>query len=159
MKEGKRTLVTETGAGQWGTALTHAARLMGLNCVVFWVRSVYDWKLDRLTFMQLLGATVHASPSKETEIGRMTLSKDANNNGSLGLAVSEGLEYAEKHEGTVYCLGSVLNYVLLHQSIIGLEAMKQFKIAADISLVVGLCPLSTNMPMLIPRFPSSGQAD
>jgi len=137
-KEGKHTLATETGAGQWGTALTHAARLMGLNCVVFWVRSVYNWKLDRRTFMHLLGATVHASPSKETQIGRKMLRKDANHHGSLGIAVSEGLEYTEKHEGTVYSLGSVLNHVLMHQSIIGLETIKQFEIADDKpDLIVG----------------------
>jgi len=130
-KEGKHTLATETGAGQWGTALTHAARLMGLDCVVFWVRSVYNWKVDRRTFMHLLGATVHASPSKETEIGRKLLSKDANHHGSLGIAVSEGLEYTEKHEGTVYSLGSVLNHVLMHQSIIGLETIKQFETVDD----------------------------
>jgi len=131
VKEGIHTLATETGAGQWGTALTHAARLMGLNCVVFWVRSVYNWKVDRRTFMHLLGATVHASPSKETAIGKKMLSKDAEHHGSLGIAVSEGLEYTEKHEGTVYSLGSVLNHVLMHQSIIGLEAIKQFEIADD----------------------------
>jgi len=137
-KDGKHTLATETGAGQWGTALTHAARLMGLNCVVFWVRSVFKWKVDRRTFMQLLGATVHASPSKETAIGRKMLSKDANHHGSLGIAVSEGLEYTEKHEGTVYSLGSVLNHVLLHQSIIGLETIKQFEIVDDKpDLIVG----------------------
>jgi tryptophan synthase beta chain len=130
-KEGKHTLVTETGAGQWGTALTHAARLMGLECIVFWVRSVYNWKSDRLTFMNLLGAKVHASPSKETEIGRKLLAKDANHHGSLGIAVSEGLEYTDKHDGTVYCLGSVLNHVLIQQSIIGLETIKQFEIADD----------------------------
>jgi len=137
-KEGKRTLVTETGAGQWGTALTHAARLMGLNCVVFWVRSVYDWKSDRRTFMHLLGATVYASPSKETETGRRLLRKDANHHGSLGIAVSEGLEYAEKHADSVYSLGSVLNHVLMQQSIIGLETIKQFEIADDKpDLIVG----------------------
>jgi len=137
-KEGKRTLVTETGAGQWGTALTHAARLMGLNCIVFWVRSVYDWKSDRRTFMHLLGATVHASPSKETETGRQLLKKDANHHGSLGIAVSEGLEYAEKHADSVYSLGSVLNHVLMQQSIIGLETIKQFEIADDKpDLIVG----------------------
>jgi tryptophan synthase beta chain len=137
-KEGKHTLVTETGAGQWGTALTHAARLMGLDCVVFWVRSVYNWKADRLTFMKLLGAEVYASPSKITETGRQLLKKDAEHHGSLGIAVSEGLEYAEHHEGTVYGLGSVLNHVLIQQSIIGLETIKQFKLADDEpDLIVG----------------------
>jgi tryptophan synthase beta chain len=130
-KEGKKALVTETGAGQWGTALSHAARLMGLDCTVFWVRSVYNWKADRLTLMNLLGATVHASPSKETEFGKKLLKTDPNHHGSLGIAVSEGLEYADTHEDAVYSLGSVLNHVLIHQSIIGLETIKQFKLADD----------------------------
>lgn len=130
-KEGKDTLVTETGAGQWGTALSYAARLLDLECVVFWVRSVYDWKIDRRTLMKLFGATVHASPSKETEIGRKIFAENPKHPGSLGIAVSEGLEYTEKHEGSVYCLGSVLNHVLIHQSIIGLETIKQFEMVDD----------------------------
>lgn len=130
-KEGKTTLVTETGAGQWGSALSYAASLMELECVVFWVRAVYGWKTDRRTFMELLGATVHASPSKETKVGSQLLARDSSHQGSLGIAVSEGLEYASKHEGSVYCLGSVLNHVLIHQSIIGLETIEQFKLADD----------------------------
>ena len=130
-KEGKDTLVTETGAGQWGTALSYAARLLDLECIVFWVRSVYDWKVDRRTFIKLFGATVHASPSKETEIGREILARNPEHPGSLGIAVSEGLEYTEKREGRVYCLGSVLNHVLLHQSVIGLETIKQFEMVDD----------------------------
>jgi len=126
MKEGKATLTTETGAGQWGTALSYAARLLGLDCVVFWVKSVYDWKTDRRTLMKLLGAKVYASPSQQTKIGREVLSKNPEHPGSLGIAISEGLEYAETHEDAVYCLGSVLNHVLMHQSIIGLETIKQF---------------------------------
>jgi len=130
-KEGKDTLVTETGAGQWGTALSYAARLLDLECIVFWVRSVYDWKVDRLTLMKIFGATVHPSPSKETEIGREILARNPEHPGSLGIAVSEGLEYTEKREGRVYCLGSVLNHVLLHQSVIGLETIKQFEMVDD----------------------------
>jgi tryptophan synthase beta chain len=130
-KEGKTTLVTETGAGQWGSALSYAASLMGLDCVVFWVRNVYNWKTDRRTLMKLLGAKVHASPSKETKTGRKMLTENPDHPGSLGLAVSEGLEYAEEHDGSVYCLGSVLNHVLIHQSIIGLETIKQFELADD----------------------------
>lgn len=130
-QEGKDILVTETGAGQWGTALSYAARLMDLDCVVFWVRSVYDWKTDRRTLMKLFGATVNASPSEYTKIGRDILSKDPNHPGSLGIAVSEGLEYTEGCEGGVYCLGSVLNHVLMHQTVIGLEAMKQFEMVDD----------------------------
>lgn len=137
-KEGKEVLVTETGAGQWGTALAYAARLADLECVVFWVRSVYDWKADRRTLMQLLGAKVYASPSKQTKMGRETLARDVNHPGSLGIAVSEGLEYTEEHEGSVYCLGSVLNHVLMHQTIIGLEAIKQFEIMDEKpDLIVG----------------------
>ena len=137
-KEGNTVLVTETGAGQWGSALSYAARLMGLDCVVFWVRAVYSWKTDRRTFMKLLGATVHASPSQETKVGRELLAKDAEHQGSLGIAVSEGLEHASVHEDCVYCLGSVLNHVLIHQSIIGLETIEQFKLVDDEpDLVVG----------------------
>ncbi|UCH31476.1 MAG: TrpB-like pyridoxal phosphate-dependent enzyme [Candidatus Bathyarchaeota archaeon] len=137
-EEGKTTLVTETGAGQWGSALSYAAKLMGLSCVVFWVRAVYDWKMDRRTFMRLLGATVHPSPSKKTKIGRELLTKDTKHPGSLGIAVSEGLEYASLNEGCVYSLGSVLNHVLIHQSIIGLETIEQFKLADDTpDLIVG----------------------
>lgn len=137
-QEGKATLVTETGAGQWGSALSYAARLMDLDCVVFWVRAVYDWKTDRKTFMKLLGATVHASPSKETKIGRDLLTKNSQHPGSLGIAVSEGLEYASLHDGNVYCLGSVLNHVLIHQSLIGLETIQQFQLVDDEpDLIVG----------------------
>jgi tryptophan synthase beta chain len=137
-KEGKNTLVTETGAGQWGSALSYAATLMGLDCVIFWVRAVYNWKTDRRTLMKLMGAEVHASPSKETNTGQTLLAQNPNNQGSLGIAVSEGLEYAEHHEGSVYCLGSVLNHVLIHQSIIGLEAIKQFELVDDSpDLIIG----------------------
>jgi tryptophan synthase beta chain len=137
-KEGKTALVTETGAGQWGSALSYAATIMGLDCVIFWVRAVYDWKSDRRTLMKLMGAEVYASPSKETNTGQTLLAKNSNHQGSLGIAVSEGLEYAETHEGSVYCLGSVLNHVLIHQSIIGLETIKQFEIADDSpDLIVG----------------------
>jgi len=137
-KEGKTSLVTETGAGQWGSALAYAATIMGLDCVVFWVRAVYNWKTDRRTLMKLMRAEVYASPSKETNIGQTLLAKNSNHQGSLGIAVSEGLEYAEIHDGSVYCLGSVLNYVLIHQSIIGLEAIKQFELVDDSpDLIVG----------------------
>jgi tryptophan synthase beta chain len=137
-KEGKKTLVTETGAGQWGSALAYSAALLGLDCVVFWVRNVYNWKTDRRTLIKLLGAVVHASPSKETNTGRKLLAQNPNHPGSLGIAVSEGLEYAENHDGSVYCLGSVLNHVLIHQSIIGLETIKQFELVDDSpDLIVG----------------------
>jgi len=127
-EEGRVGVSTETGAGQWGTALAYAASLMDLKCVIFWVRSVYDWKPERRALMQLYGGIVHPSPSRETQVGRELLDKDPDQAGSLGIAVSEGLEYAERNNGFAYCLGSVLNHVLIHQSIIGLETMKQFSL-------------------------------
>ncbi len=137
-KQGKTALVTETGAGQWGSALAYAATLMDLHCVVFWVRAVHNWKTDRRTLMRLLGAEVYASPSRETNVGRKLLAQNPIHSGSLGIAVSEGLEYAEGHEGSVYCLGSVLNHVLIHQSVIGLETIKQFELADDSpDLIIG----------------------
>ncbi len=137
-KEGKKVLVTETGAGQWGTALAYAASLMGLSTVVFWVRAVYNWKVERRALMQMYGAQVHASPSTETSFGNRLLTEDANHPGSLGIAVSEGLEYTDGSTDRVYCLGSVLNHVLIHQSIIGLETIKQFELVDDSpDLVVG----------------------
>ncbi len=137
-KEGKKILVTETGAGQWGTALAYAACLMGLTTVIFWVRAVYDWKPERRGLMQLYGAKVYASPSSETGFGRKLLAQDSKHPGSLGIAVSEGLEYTDLGPDRVYCLGSVLNHVLIHQSIIGLEAIKQFESVDDSpDLVIG----------------------
>jgi len=137
-KEGKQTLVTETGAGQWGTALAYAASLLGLKTAVFWVRAVYDWKTERKLLMQMYGAKVYPSPSDQTAFGRSLVSKDPKHPGSLGIAVSEGLEYTDLSKDRVYCLGSVLNHVLIHQSIIGLEAIQQFKKVDDSpDLVIG----------------------
>jgi len=130
-KEGKKVLVTETGAGQWGTALSFASCMMGLTTVVFWVRAVHDWKADRRALMKMYGAEVHASPSSQTSFGRSLLDKDPKHPGSLAIAVSEGLEYTDGSPDRVYCLGSVLNHVLIHQSIIGLESIKQFELADD----------------------------
>lgn len=138
-KEGKRTVVTETGAGQWGSALAYAARLLGLTSVVFWVRAVYDWKSERRTLMQLYGARVFASPSSETAFGRKLLAQDPKHPGSLGIAVSEGLEYTDLGNDRAYCLGSVLNHVLIHQSIIGLETIEQFKQVSDSPDLVVAC--------------------
>ena len=130
-EEGREGVCTETGAGQWGTALSYASGLMGLKCVVFWVRNVHDWKVDRRTLMKMYGGEVHPSPSKMTETGRSILQTNPDHPGSLGIAISEGLEYAGKNEGFAYCLGSVLNHVLMHQSVIGLEAIKQFNIVGE----------------------------
>lgn len=130
-KEGIENVSTETGAGQWGSALSYASALNGLKCSVFWVRFAHDWKPERRVLMRLYGAEVYASPSKETEYGRKMLVKNPNHPGSLGIAISEGLEYAMNNKKTAYCLGSVLNHVLMHQSIIGLEAIEQFKKVDD----------------------------
>ena len=130
-REGYERLTTETGAGQWGTALAYAASLVGLRTKVYWVRAVYDWKPDRRQFMQLYGAEVHASPSDQTETGRQLLKENPKHPGSLGIAVSEGLEEAEKDDRAIYCLGSVLNHVLLHQTVIGLETKRQFELLGE----------------------------
>ncbi|MBM4466093.1 MAG: TrpB-like pyridoxal phosphate-dependent enzyme [Chloroflexi bacterium] len=138
-QEGYERVTTETGAGQWGTALAYAASLVGLKCTVYWVRAVYDWKHDRRNFMHLLGAEVNASPSPKTDFGRSLYEKDPNHPGSLGIAISEGLEDARRDPKAVYCLGSVLNHVLIHQTIIGLEARKQFEMFDDYPDVMISC--------------------
>ena len=133
---GVKRLVTETGAGQWGAAVAYAAKIFGLEAVVYWVRAAHDRKPERKNFMEKLGAKVFASPSKNTVCGRSLLAGNQNHQGSLGIAISEGLEdaisrkdtaYLPSSESTVYVLGSVLNHVLLHQTIIGLEARRQFE--------------------------------
>jgi tryptophan synthase beta chain len=138
-QQGFERVTTETGAGQWGTALAYAAAVTGLKCTVFWVRSVYNWKKDRLGFMQLLGATVYASPSPVTKVGRALYDKNPEHVGSLGIAISEGLEDSEKDPKATYCLGSVLNHVLMHQTIIGLETQKQFELFDDYPDMVVSC--------------------
>jgi tryptophan synthase beta chain len=130
-KEGYEEVTTETGAGQWGSALSYAASLNDLKCRVFWVRAAYRWKPGRRTLMNLFGADVFASPSKETNFGRKLLKENPQHVGSLGIAISEGIEDALNREGSIYCLGSVLSHVLLHQTVIGLETIEQFKIAED----------------------------
>src|SRR2546429_978056 len=126
-QEGYERLTTETGAGQWGTALAYAASLADLKTTIYWVRAVHDWKIQRRQFMKLYGATVHASPSSETSVGRALLKEHPAHPGSLGIAVSEALEDARRDEKAIYCLGSVLNHVLLHQTVIGLETQRQFE--------------------------------
>ncbi len=138
-KEGFERVTTETGAGQWGTALAYGSAINGLKCTVFWVRSVYNWKGDRLALMQMLGAEVYASPSPETESGKSLYEKDPEHVGSLGIAISEGLEDSQRDPKAVYCLGSVLNHVLMHQTIIGLETQKQFEIIDDYPDIVISC--------------------
>ncbi len=138
-QEGFERLTTETGAGQWGNALAYAASLNDLDCTVFWVRAVYRWKEQRLKFMQKYGAEVYASPSNKTEFGKKLYKENPDHNGSLGIAISEGLEEAKKDPNAVYCLGSVLNHVMLHQSIIGLETKKQMELAGEYPDVVISC--------------------
>jgi tryptophan synthase beta chain len=130
-QEGVKRLATETGAGQWGSALACACRLMGLQCMVYMVRISYDQKPYRRIMMNTYGADVVASPSALTEAGRNILAEDPESPGSLGIAISEAIEDAFKRDDTKYSLGSVLNHVLLHQTIIGLEAKKQMEIAGD----------------------------
>lgn len=138
-QEGFERVTTETGAGQWGTALAYAAAVNGLRCTIYWVRSVYNWKKDRLNFMKLLGAEVFASPSPKTQMGRKLYDTNPEHPGSLGIAISEGLEDSQNDPKATYCLGSVLNHVLMHQTIIGLETQKQFEIFEDYPDVVISC--------------------
>jgi len=137
-KEGVEKLATETGAGQWGTALSYACMLFGLECEVFMTRSSYDSKPYRRTMMELFGGTVHPSPSTITESGRRFLKEMPEHPGSLGVAISEAIEVTLRSEKTRYSLGSVLNHVLLHQTVIGEEALLQFRqIDATPDLMVG----------------------
>lgn len=127
MKEGTKRLTTETGAGQWGSALAMSCALFGIDCTVYMTRSAYLQKPYRRTLMQVYGADVHASPSGLTKVGQKFLAQDPNHPGSLGLAISEAIEDCVTHDGTKYSLGSVLNHVLLHQTVIGQEALEQMK--------------------------------
>jgi tryptophan synthase beta chain len=128
---GTKRLATETGAGQWGSSLGMACAFFGLECKVYMVRVSYDQKPYRRALMEAYGASVTASPSTETESGRAILAEHPNTSGSLGIAISEAVEVAAKDPDTKYALGSVLNHVLLHQTVIGLEAMEQMAMAGD----------------------------
>ncbi len=128
---GIKRLTTETGAGQWGTALSLAGALFGLEVMVYMVRASYDAKPGRRTVMHLYGAEVVASPSNLTNYGRAVLNATPDTPGSLGIAISEGVEDAATHDDSNYSLGSVLNHVLLHQTVIGQEAMEQMAMAGE----------------------------
>ncbi|MGC8742275.1 MAG: TrpB-like pyridoxal phosphate-dependent enzyme [Verrucomicrobiia bacterium] len=128
---GTKRLATETGAGQWGSSLAFACKLFGLECNVYMVRVSYQHKPYRRMLMHTWGATVHPSPSDQTEYGRKLLAEDPNNPGSLGIAISEAIEDTIKNPHTKYSLGSVLNHVCMHQTIIGLEALKQMEMAGE----------------------------
>jgi tryptophan synthase beta chain len=134
--EGAKGLVTETGAGQWGSALSFACQKFGLSCEVYMVKISYDQKPYRKVMMNTWGATVIASPSRNTNSGRTILEQDPNSLGSLGIAISEAVERAATTEGINYSLGSVLNHVLLHQTIIGQEAIRQLEMAGDFPDIV-----------------------
>jgi tryptophan synthase beta chain len=128
---GTKRLATETGAGQWGSSLAMACSVFGLECNIYMVKVSFHQKPYRKLLMQTYGATVHASPSNLTEFGRKLLAADPNSNGSLGIAISEAIEDTMKNPGTKYSLGSVLNHVCLHQSVIGQEAIKQMELAGE----------------------------
>ncbi|MFQ6050559.1 MAG: TrpB-like pyridoxal phosphate-dependent enzyme [Candidatus Hydrothermarchaeota archaeon] len=128
MKEGAERLTTETGAGQWGSALSLGCALFDLECLVYMVRVSYEQKPYRRIVMQLYGAEVVPSPSERTEAGRKILAENPDHPGSLGIAISEAVETAINHDETFYSLGSVLNHVLLHQTVIGQELIKQFEL-------------------------------
>ncbi len=137
-KEGKRRLSTETGAGQWGSALSFACNLFGLECLVYMVKISYQQKPYRKMMMQTWGANIIASPSDTTNAGRAILARDPECPGSLGMAISEAIEVAATNDDTNYSLGSVLNHVLLHQSVVGLETKAQLaKIGETPDVLIG----------------------
>lgn len=154
-EEGIERLATETGAGQWGSALSLATCLFGMKCTVYMVRSSYDSKPYRRSAMRTWGAECIPSPSDKTNFGRKILSEMPDTPGSLGIAISEAVEDAATHDDTNYALGSVLNHVLLHQTVEGLELKKQFKLADDYpDVMFGCCGGGSNFPgMVFPFIP------
>ncbi len=161
--QGLRGVTTETGAGQWGTALSMATAYLGLDCKVYMVKVSYEQKPFRREVMRTYGASVTPSPSTQTEVGRRILQNHPGTSGSLGCAISEAVEYATTHEGYRYVLGSVLNQVLLHQSVIGLEskaALDKYEIKPDI--IIGCAGGGSNLGGLISPFMGEklrGEAD
>ncbi len=135
-QEGVKSITTETGAGQWGTALAFACAQFDVKCEVYMVRISFDQKPYRKVMMNTFGADVYPSPSERTQAGRDILAKDPDTSGSLGIAISEAIERAVQDDETKYSLGSVLNHVLLHQTVIGQEAIKQLEYAGDYPDVV-----------------------
>ncbi len=154
--EGTKRLATETGAGQWGSSLAMACAFFGLECKVFMVRVSYDQKPYRRALMEAFGASVTSSPSMETESGQAIFAQNPETNGSLGIAISEAVEVAAKDPDTKYALGSVLNHVLLHQTVIGLEAVEQMAMAGDEpDVIVGCTGGGSNFAGLV--FPYLGR--
>jgi tryptophan synthase beta chain len=145
-KAGVRRLTTETGAGQWGSALAMACNFFDLECTIYMVKVSYHQKPYRRSIMQIFGATVYPSPTNLTHAGQKILSENPDSPGSLGIAISEAVEDAATHDDTKYSLGSVLNHVLLHQTIMGEEALLQFeKIEEYPDIVIGCCGGGSNM--------------
>src|SRR5262249_26202931 len=138
-RDGRKRLATETGAGQWGSGLSLACNLLGLECKVYMVRVSYDQKPFRRSLIETWGASVVASPSEDTNAGRTVLAEHPDSTGSLGIAISEAVEDAATHDDTAYSLGSVLNHVLLHQTVIGQEAIAQMELAGAFPDVVVGC--------------------
>jgi len=136
---GVKRITTETGAGQWGSALAFAGALFGIEVQVFMVRVSYDQKPYRRALMETYGARCVPSPSNETQSGRAVLARNAKHPGSLGIAISEAVEIAANRDDTKYALGSVLNHVLLHQTVVGQEALAQFDLAGDYPEVIVGC--------------------
>ena len=137
--QGVTNVTTETGAGQWGAALSYAAKVFGLECAVYQVKISYNQKPYRRSIMQTFGATVEASPSMSTRAGKDIITRDPMNQGSLGTAISEAIELAMNTPNCKYTLGSVLNHVALHQTVIGLEAEKQMEMAGEYPDMVIAC--------------------
>ena len=153
---GIKKITTETGAGQWGSSLAFAGALFGLEIQVFMVKVSYNQKPYRRALMETYGARCIASPSNETQSGRAILAANPNSNGSLGIAISEAVEVAAQRDDTKYALGSVLNHVLLHQTIVGIEAMKQLEMAGDDpDVIVGCTGGGSNFAGIV--FPFLGQ--
>ena len=151
--QGLKGVTTETGAGQWGTALSMACAYLGLDCKVYMVKCSYEQKPFRREVMRTYGASVTPSPSMSTEVGRRILAENPDTTGSLGCAISEAVEDATTHEGYRYVLGSVLNQVLLHQSVIGVEtkiAMDKYGIVPD--MIIGCAGGGSNLGGLISPF-------
>ena len=136
---GVKRVSTETGAGQWGSSLSMAASMFGLECLVFMVRASFEQKPYRRIFMETFGAEVRPSPTSTTEAGKKVLEADPDSTGSLGIAISEAIEVAATNEDTHYSIGSCLNHVLLHQSVVGLEAKRQMDLAREVPDVVVGC--------------------
>jgi len=154
-QSGIKKIATETGAGQWGSSLAFAGALFGIDIKVFMVRVSYDQKPYRRALMETYGAKCVASPSSETQSGLAMLAKNARHSGSLGIAISEAVEVAASRDDTKYALGSVLNHVLLHQTVIGQEAMAQFELAADYpDIVIGCTGGGSNFAGIV--FPFLG---